>query len=28
VERLDECSRHAEAAWDLVDACKGLAANK
>lgn len=25
VQRLDECSRQAEAAWDLVDACKGLA---
>jgi chromatin remodeling complex protein RSC6 len=24
VERLDECSRSAEAAWDLVEACQGL----
>jgi chromatin remodeling complex protein RSC6 len=27
VERLDECSRSAEAAWDLVEACQGLGRN-
>lgn len=28
VERLEECSRKAEAAWDLVDACRGLTTQK
>jgi hypothetical protein len=27
VERLEECNGQAEAAWDMVDACKGLSAN-
>lgn len=27
VGRLEDCNRQAEAAWDLVDACKGLSAN-
>eukprot|EP00980_Cylindrotheca_fusiformis_P030419 scaffold24796_cov211-Cylindrotheca_fusiformis.AAC.2 len=28
VQRLEECSRQAEAAWELVDACKGLASKR
>lgn len=26
IERLEECNRQAEAAWDLIDACQGLSA--